>query len=170
MWEKLIKDEKGATSLIELIVYIALYAIIITAATAVFVNFINIQQKITFIAANDADSRIALNRMSKSIEEGFDTLTPSTSVPTSSTLTVQTDSAGDTATYSLTNGQLFYQYDSQTAVALTSTNTSISNLTFTRESTGGMTPTILIQITFTTPVSIGNAVTYIETLATQRSQ
>lgn len=164
---KSIKNQKGV-ALVEMLMYIALFAVIITATIVIILDLFQIQQKIVFVGSNDNDARIALDSITRTIEEGYVTLTPSAASPSSNVLTVQTDSTGDTTTYFIQNGFLYLQINSNPATPLTSTNTNVSSLVFTRESNAGIVPTIFIQLTFATPVNIDNTTTTLQTVATQR--
>ena len=165
---KKINNQKGST-LIELIIYIALFTMIVMVIMELLIDFTSLSEKISFIAFNDNDAREVMNDITDSVLQGYNVLTPTPSNPSSNTLTIQIDSAGDSVSYFASGGQLYFQYNSNSPVAISSTNTYISNITFTREYNSGTTPAVEINLTFASPIHIGNTVTNIQTLVTERN-
>ena len=142
---KIYKKEKSFT-LIEILVSIAVFVLVITAATGIFSSVFQGKQRIVQLKEIEDNGRYALELMSREIRNG--TIPASQANNNDSNLSF-TDSSGDPVTYSLTS---FSGVNTLTKndSAVTSNKVNISNLRFyvnDFDLTNGPQPRVIITMT-----------------------
>ena len=166
--KKQLRNNSGDT-LIELLLYITLLSILLLVVTIILFNLSIFQNTITTTANTNDTVRIAMKEMTQNIEYGYQVMLPNSGTITSSELTIQTDSTGDTISFYSQNGVIYSQINDQQALPLSSSNIYTFNLQFTEEANTGISPTVFITLTETNVGNTGiqTSKTY-ETASTQR--
>lgn len=131
---------KKSFTLIEILIYMGLMAALITILTNVFVTVLETQLESSSTSVVEIDGRYVLSRLIYDIHRSTSIVTPAVAGQTSSGLTLNI--SGINHTYTVTDGVLYLDG----AFRLTSIDTSISNLSFTR--IGNSTDNDTLQISF----------------------
>ncbi len=166
--KKQLSNNNGDT-LIELLLYITLLSIMLVVVTIILFNLSIFQNTITTTANANDTVRIAMKEITQNIEYGYQVMLPNSGNVTSSELTVQTDSSGDTISFYSQNGVIYSQINNETPLALSSSNVYTFNLQFIEEANTGISPTVFVTLTETNVGTTGikTSITY-ETASTQR--
>ena len=129
------------------------------------------ENKVSTIANANDTIRISMKEITQNIESAYEVVSPNPSSPTSTKLTIQTDSSGDTISFFSQNGNIYSQYNDNSPSQISSSNVYTYSLTFTEEANTGLSPTIFISITEKNfgLTGVSTTKTY-ETTATQRRQ
>jgi len=148
-------------SLVETIMYIAIFSIIVSGLIATAFSILNSFRYLEAYEDIAHSSTFALERMTRELRNASEVDIVESVLGTSpGTLVLKTtDAVGDptTTTFSLSGGRIIMQEGSSVAVPLTSTHVTVSNLTFTR-SDGANTEGVLLDATFERTLS-GETVT-----------
>jgi type II secretory pathway component PulJ len=140
------KKHQGFT-LAELLVYIGLFAIILTILTEILVSLLKVQLESESISNLDQDSRYIITRLNYDLNRASSI----TGATTGNTLYIIV--SGATYKYSQFGNNLFLTVNSQPSVMLNSFDTSVSNLNFQRLGTSG--DSIGVGLTLTSQVIQG---------------
>jgi len=167
MQKKLRTDNRG-TSIIELLIYIAISSFILIDITGILSSVVFMQTKVDTIAREDENARVLMRLMSESIEESASVTSPSTA-NTSATSLILKNNSGNTITYSITSGIVYEQVNAATAQAISSNDIYVSSLTFTVESEAGLTPSINIKLNIQGSATNSATATHYETTDAQRN-
>lgn len=128
-------------TLIEILIYMGLMAALITVLTNVFVTVLETQLESSSVSVVEIDGRYVLSRLIYDIHRATSITTPAVAGQTSPGLTLNI--GGPNHTYTVTDGVLYLDGSSR----LTSIDTSVSNLSFTR--VGNSTDNDTLRISFT---------------------
>ena len=141
--------QRGQT-LVELLLYMGLLTILLSVLSSIFGSTIDAQLESKSTSSVDQDGRYIIARL----EHDFNSIdatstnisTPATPGSTTSTLTITISSVNNT--YSLSNGNLQLTNSNGTD-NLNSSDTKVSNLSFTRIGTGSSKDTVQASFTLT---------------------
>lgn len=162
-------DNKG-TSLVELVLYIAISSIILVDLTGIISQVVHTQVQIEALASEDENARTLMRLISESVEAAATINSPNAVNATTSTLNLTDESSpANTVIYSLTSGIVYKQINSNAAVAITSNAIYVTSLQFTVESEGGVAPSINIQVNIQQSQNNSLNLTHYETTAAQRT-
>lgn len=142
---KIIKNKKGFT-LVELLLYLGIFSILLTVTLQMFGSVFEFQLESQAKSSVDVDGKFIMNRFNYDISRASSIAIPATLGASGSALTIVVNS--QSLTYSLSNGDINLSNASTgTTDQLNSTETTASNISFTRlEGIGGKD---LIQMLFT---------------------
>jgi hypothetical protein len=138
------KTNIKGTTLIEIILYLGLLSIFLFVLLDIFIGGINIGLASKATSSVQIDSQFIFTRLMHDIEEADSVTKPVNLGDSSSSLTLV--SAGVTYQYFLTNGNLTLLGGGQT-LSLNNSDTTISNLNFTKLGNLNGKPTIKIKYT-----------------------
>ena len=119
------KKEKGFT-LIELLVSVAIFSILILSATGIFVKIMNVQKKALAIQEVQDNISYTMEMISKEIRMMSEITTKNNA---SGTLVFK-NSKDQNIVYNLSNGQLQRSVDGGASQVITSSDVTVSDLTF----------------------------------------
>ena len=143
---------KGFT-LIELILYVGILSILIGVLSTIFGAIIDVQLNSASTSAVDQDGRYIISKLSYDFKEATASAQPALPGNTTSSLTLQIPGNALNYTYSLDpNGNLLLVNDDGSN-QLNSSDTEVSNLSFTRIGSGGDDDTIRINFTVTSRIN-----------------
>lgn len=141
-----ISDFKSGTTLIELLIYMGLLSIFLVVLTGVFSSIINTQLESKSVSSVEEDGRYILSRMTYDLRRASAISIPTSIGATSPTLRVTIE--GSNYTYGLTGNALTLT-SPQGTNNISSTDTEISDLSFTRIGNTGGKNTILVEFDIT---------------------
>lgn len=140
---------KGYT-LVELLVYMGLLAILLTVFTQIFLNTLEVRTQSESYLSVSADGKYLLARLSYDMARATAIVTPSSIG--SQTNNLQLTINGTTYSYALSNGNLQLTNNFGTDV-LNSSSTSVSNLTLLRVGNPGGKNTVQVSFTLTSIIN-----------------
>ncbi len=161
---------KGFT-LIELVIYIGVLSILLTAMSALFTSIIDVQFESTSTSSVNQDGRYLLSKLLYDVKsitnvppDGI--VVPATAGVQSTTMQLTINSIN--YTYSLDSNNNLQVVNNSTGVSsvLNSYDTSVSGLTFTRLGNGGTSDTVRVSYTVTSRVTERNKVKETKTFTT----
>ena len=121
------KNKKGFT-LVELLVSVAIFSVLILSATGIFVKIMNVQKKALAIQEVQDNISYTMEMISKEIRM-MSEIDESTKGQETNTLMFK-NSKEKNIVYSLINGQLMRKEETEDSQAITSSNVTVSDLTF----------------------------------------
>lgn len=124
----MIKKQKG-TTVIELLIYLALLAIFLTVLLDVFVTTLNFKLQTESTSALNQDTRYILSKMSYEIYNADNVVTPANFGDSAASLVVA--KGGVTESYSVNGGNMILTQGG-TSMNLNSTDTKVQSVTFTK--------------------------------------
>lgn len=140
---KLVNDQKGIT-IVELLVYMALFSVLLVILTDIFASALNAGLNAEAYTNVETDGRFLLAKLSSDIKRA-DTITlPENPGEANSTLTLVIDD--NTQTYSL-NGENLEQVTVDGTFQLNSSETTIANVSFQRLGVLGAGNSIKVEFT-----------------------
>lgn len=134
---------KRGFTLIELLIYFGLMAILITVLTNIFLSVLEAQLESASVSVVEIDGRYVLSRLIYDIHRSIDIVAPAIGQTSITGLTLNI--GGISHTYTLTDGALYLDGSAR----LTSIDTAISDLSFTRIGNGIDNDTLQISFTVT---------------------
>lgn len=137
------KPQNGFT-IVEMMLYMALMTILLVILTEIFTSIISVRLNADANSAVDQDTRFILARLNYDIQRSSAVSTPASLGQTSGSLALTI--SGSTYTYSLSNGVLSLTTPSG-ASQLTSSETSISQLSFQKIGNTGGKETVQVLMT-----------------------
>lgn len=142
---KVLRSKKGFT-LVELLLYLGIFSILLTVTLQMFGSVFEFQLESQAVSSVDVDGKFVINRFNYDVSKASSITLPATLGATGSALTIVVNS--QSLTYSLSNGDINLNNASTGTIdQLNSTETTASNLSFTRlEGSAGKD---LIQMSFT---------------------
>lgn len=146
--QKLKKSQRGFT-LVELMIYMALLAILLTVLTDTFVSIVDLQLESQSTTSVERDGRFLLAKLASDVTSASAITTPASLGGSGSTMTLVIN--GVSYTYSLSQGNLQLSNSLGTA-NLNSNETTISNLSFQRLGNSGGKHSIRITFTVTSNI------------------
>lgn len=138
-------NNKSAFTLIEVLLYISILGIVLTAGIGTYITILDVRTKSFAINEVDSQGTYIMNSITQTIRNAESINTPASGQ--TQTLSIQTNTPAENPTvFQLNNGVVEMTQSGGSAIDLTSSDVEISNLNFTNNTRTG-TPTI-IQITF----------------------
>lgn len=142
------KKTKGFT-LIELMIYIAIFSVLIVVLSELFSAILNVKKESEANTAVQQDVSYLMTRFMYDISRASSVTVPSTLGETGSSLQIVID--GINYSYALSGGQLTLTNNNGTD-SLSSSETTVSNLSFTRLGSGSTKDSIRFSFTVTSNV------------------
>src|SRR6266404_1489448 len=143
--KKYFLSQKGFT-LIELVIYIGILAILLSVLSSIFTSILDVQLQPTSTSSVNQDGRYLLSKLLYDVKSSSAILVPANPGTVSSTMQLTINSIN--YTYSLNGGNLQIVNNSTNDTdVLNSYDTSISGLTFTRVGNGGSSDTVRVSYT-----------------------
>jgi type II secretory pathway component PulJ len=166
MFRHLRKDNRG-TTLVELMLYIVISAIVLIEITGILSQVIYAQIRIQALAREDENARTVMRLMAQDVQDASVINTPADINSTGNVLNLA-DSGGNTIQYTLTSGQITRQVNNGTAVDITGSDVYVSFLQFDKETEAGVAPSINIQVNIQQSSTNTQNVSHYETTSAQR--
>ncbi len=157
----MIKIQKGF-SLVELLIYMALMSIFLMVLLDVFTTTLNIKLVSESTSAISSDSRYIFSKLSYDINNADSVILP---VPGATNTSLQIETSGLTATYTLDNGNLV-KTAGGVSMNLNGIDTKLDSISFKNIGNPGEKPTIQIVYTLRSKVIIQGRGTEIQTVNT----
>jgi Tfp pilus assembly protein PilW len=140
-------NQKG-TTMVELLIYMGLLAILLAILTDMFVAVLNLKADMNVTSFNEQDGRFILARLEQDISDSQSITTPNTNGSTTSTLSIV--KAGVTYSY-VASGDYFQLTNNAGTFNLNSSETKIENVSFKRLGNGSK-DTVQIKYTVTSKI------------------
>ncbi len=168
MKRTLIKDNRG-TTLVELILYITISAIILVDLSGILQQVVYNQTRIQVIARENENARALLRDITQNVEETSNISNPNSVNATSNSLTL-IDINNNTVQYTFSNGVIYKQIGSNQIFPLSSQDIYVKNVVYEVESEAGISPSINIKLDIQQSSTNSTNATHYETTAAQRQQ
>lgn len=161
------KYKQAGTSLIEVILYIAISGFVLVDTTGIITQIVYNQTKVETIAREDETARSLMHVIAQTIQEANLLNEPDDINVAGSVLNV-TSNTLSTINYSVSNGIVYQSINNGGDIAITSSDVYVKNLIFTVESEAGVAPSINIQIDIQKNNKNTTTLTHYETTAAER--
>jgi type II secretory pathway pseudopilin PulG len=139
---------KGYT-LIELIIYIGILALLLGVLTSIFTSIIGVQLESTSTSSVNQDGRYILSKLLYDVKSASSIVTPTTPGASGSSMQLTINSINYTYSKSAGNNLQVVNGSTGEVNVLNSYDTSVSGLTFTRVGNGGSSDDIRVSYTLT---------------------
>lgn len=140
---------RSGFTFIETLLYIALIGVIMPAVIMLAYSAFSVRSEVRASAVLNENIRFALSRLNATVGEATGITTPSGGTTSSTLILTMATSTMNPTTFNLSGGALTMQQGTGTATTITSSEITISNLTFTRVSSTAP----IIQTVFTGKLS-----------------
>ncbi len=134
-------------SLIEILIYLAIIALIVVVLANFAINFFSAKTKAETMREVEQNMRFAQEKMTRTIRNAAGINSPIFGSSASSLSLSMADGAKDPTIFQVSGGQLTIKEGVSSAVAITSSKVNVSSLTFTNVSYAGTKGTVRIEIT-----------------------
>jgi len=167
MIKKLRKDKRG-TTLIELLLYIAISSFVLVNISGIITQLVYNQVKLEAITREDETARTLMHLIVQNITEAKTINTPNYNGPSTTSLAL-TDKSGNTITYTYSSGAIYRKINSLPQTILTPPDIYVFNVAYTVESEAGVAPSINIQLDLQQSATNSLNRTHYETTGSQRT-
>ena len=165
-FKKLKNNNNGAT-LVELVIYITISAIILVELSGILSQLVYDQTKVEAITRQDEVARSLMRTISRSVEEAQTINSPYGPDSVATILNI-TDRNNNTIVYSQNNGIVYETINSESPTQISSGDVYVKTLQFTVESEAGVSPSMNIQIDIQQTATNASNLSHYETTDAQR--
>lgn len=126
----MIKNSNRAFTLLELLIYVAILAVLMVGISSAFISFNRGRGQVEARSEVNSNLQFAIEKISHDLKFASLVTTPAAAGSSSNTLVLVLD--GLTITYNVSSGQLKRQVNSETPETITSDKVTVTTPTFTR--------------------------------------
>ena len=141
----MIFNHKKGFTLLELLIYVAILAVLMVGIASAFISFNRGRGQVEARSEVNSNLQFAIEKISHDLKFASSVTTPAAAGASSNTLVLVLD--GSNITYNVSSGQLKRQVNSETPETITSDKVTVATPTFTRlENTNTVLPKTVISI------------------------